>query len=183
MNYKKTLISLALVSGVIASGAAQASSVTYDMGALGSDGALQDVTLAKGTFTDFFNFNIAAPSEVATSVQNHAFKAGTKNVRDISGLTMAIFNTNGTLGNMLDDTQIGSSLSSGDSSFDTLSSGNYYAKVTGNATGTLGGHYSVQMVADPIITSNVSTVVPVPAAAWLLGSGLLGLVGMTRRKQ
>lgn len=28
-----------------------------------------------------------------------------------------------------------------------------------------------------------ATVVPVPAAAWLFGSGLIGLVGMTRRKQ
>ena len=30
-------------------------------------------------------------------------------------------------------------------------------------------------------TSN-ATVVPVPAAAWLFGSGLLGLVGVARRK-
>jgi hypothetical protein len=28
----------------------------------------------------------------------------------------------------------------------------------------------------------VTTVVPVPAAAWLFGSGLLGLVGVARRK-
>jgi len=29
----------------------------------------------------------------------------------------------------------------------------------------------------------VDTVVPVPAAVWLFGSGLLGLVGMARRKK
>jgi hypothetical protein len=28
-----------------------------------------------------------------------------------------------------------------------------------------------------------STVVPVPAAAWLFGSGLLGLIGMARRRK
>ena len=32
------------------------------------------------------------------------------------------------------------------------------------------------------ITSASSSVVPVPAAAWLLGSGLLGLIGVARRK-
>lgn len=31
-------------------------------------------------------------------------------------------------------------------------------------------------------TSNVDTFVPVPAAAWLFGSGLLGLVGVARRR-
>lgn len=182
MNFRKTLVSLALFSGVIASGVAQASSVTYDMGVLSSDVALQDVLLAKGTFTDFFNFTITISSEVAASVQNNALKMGTKNVRNISGLTMSLFNTNGTLGNMLDDTQIGASLTSGESSLDILPSGNYYAKVTGNATGSQGGHYSVQMVADPVIPPAVTSV-PVPAAAWLLGSGLIGLVGVSRRKQ
>lgn len=182
MKYQKTLVSLALAFGVITSGFAQASSVTYEMGVLSADGALRDVTPVKGGFTDFFNFTIVVPSEVATSVQNHAFKAGTKNIRDISGLTMSLFNTNGTLGNMQDDTQIGASLTSGESSFDNLSSGNYYTKVTGNATGTHGGYYSIQMMADPILAP-VVTAVPVPAAAWLLGSGLIGLVGVSRRKQ
>lgn len=180
MKYREILVSLALAYGVI-SGPAQASSVTYEMGVLSADGALKDVTPVKGVFTDFFNFTIVTPSEVATSMQNHAFKAGTKNIRDITGLTMSLFNTNGTQ-SMQDDTQIGASLTSGESSFDNLSSGNYYTKVTGNATGTLGGHYSVQMVADPILAP-VVTAVPVPAAAWLLGSGLIGLVGVSRRKQ
>ena len=33
-----------------------------------------------------------------------------------------------------------------------------------------------------IILDNVSVVVPIPAAAYLFGSGLLGLVGVARRK-
>lgn len=183
MKYRKILVSLVLAYGAIASGAASASSVTYEMGTLSSDVTSQDALTANGTFTDFFNFTIATNSDVVTSVQNSALKAKVGFKRNITSLTMALFNTNGTLSNLLDDTQIGSSLASGDSSFDTLVSGNYYAKVTGNATGTQGGSYTVQMAADTIITPVVTTVVPVPAAAWLLGSGLLGLVGVARRKQ
>jgi hypothetical protein len=36
---------------------------------------------------------------------------------------------------------------------------------------------------DLTITFGVATVVPIPAAVWLFGSGLLGLVGMARRKK
>ena len=32
-------------------------------------------------------------------------------------------------------------------------------------------------------TQTVSEVVPIPAAAWLFGSGLIGLVGLARRKK
>ena len=43
----------------------------------------------------------------------------------------------------------------------------------GDATPTFGG---------TSVTIN-STVVPVPAAVWLFGSGLLGLVGVARRRK
>ena len=33
------------------------------------------------------------------------------------------------------------------------------------------------------IIDNITAVVPVPAAVWLFGSGLLGLVGIARRKK
>jgi len=32
-------------------------------------------------------------------------------------------------------------------------------------------------------TANASSPVPIPAAAWLLGSGLAGLVGIRRKKE
>ncbi len=37
--------------------------------------------------------------------------------------------------------------------------------------------------ASTVLTSYQPTVVPLPAAAWLLGSGLLGLIGIARRKK
>jgi hypothetical protein len=33
------------------------------------------------------------------------------------------------------------------------------------------------------LTGTPDTVIPVPAAVWLFGSGLLGLVGIARRKK
>jgi hypothetical protein len=44
--------------------------------------------------------------------------------------------------------------------------------------------FSIQSVnGDVVSTSIVNTAVPVPAAVWLFGSGLLGLVGIARRKK
>lgn len=54
-----------------------------------------------------------------------------------------------------------------------LAPGTYVLEIRGNVTGSAGGSYAGTM--------NL-TAVPVPAAAWLLGSGLLGLVSVARRK-
>ena len=55
-----------------------------------------------------------------------------------------------------------------------------------NNDGTIGvgefGQWSVDMTAGTLTYTN-PTVVPVPAAVWLLGSGLIGLVGIARRKK
>lgn len=59
----------------------------------------------------------------------------------------------------------------------TISSTNTQANETNTYSGT-------QMIDGPFIaqSANFNVMVPVPAAAWLLGSGLLGLVGVARRK-
>jgi len=44
-----------------------------------------------------------------------------------------------------------------------------------------GGRWDLNMDFATIITPSVSSV-PVPAAAWLFGSGLLGLIGVARRR-
>lgn len=58
-----------------------------------------------------------------------------------------------------------------------LSAGTGYDfHVSGTATGVLGGAYAGALAA-------ATTPVPLPAAAWLLGSGLAGLAGIARRRR
>lgn len=175
MKCKQTLVSLALMSGVMASGGVNAA--TFDLGVLGPV-LDQEVIVGAGAFSDVINFSVEVYSDVATTALNNPLvkvgRTSTVVQRNIEGLTMSLFDTHGTA-STADDTQIGSALASGEYSYDFLASGNYYAKVTGTATGTYGGKYTVTMSAEP-------APVPVPAAAWLLGSGLLGLVAVSRRK-
>jgi hypothetical protein len=55
----------------------------------------------------------------------------------------------------------------------TLSAGTYVLELRGSVSGTAGGSYSGVLNIAPV---------PVPAAAWLMGSALLGLVGARRRR-
>lgn len=121
-----------------------------------------------GEFNDIWNFTISSTSSGATSVTNHQMILGTSAVLDIPDLKMSIYYEGALL----------STTGSGVSAFSThVLPGSYHAIITGNSTGLSGGAYIMSVTASP-----APALVPVPAAAWLLGSGLIGLVAVARRK-
>ena len=62
---------------------------------------------------------------------------------------------------------------------------------TTNSVGTLGDPYSLTILATIVHTgagqstsfNAIASPVPVPAAVWLFGSGLLGMIGVARRRR
>jgi hypothetical protein len=56
-----------------------------------------------------------------------------------------------------------------------LSAGTYVLELRGAVSGTFGGGYAGTLSVAP-------STVPVPASAWLMGSALLGLVGVSRKR-
>jgi hypothetical protein len=60
-----------------------------------------------------------------------------------------------------------------------------FATITTHLTGAAGGDQKFTLASNGLLTFNASTpsAVPLPAAAWLFGSGLLGLVGVGRRRK
>lgn len=165
MKYQKTLAAMALIAGFLANSGVQAS--TYSLGLLTSSPTYQFVPVSAGAFTDTFNFSIGTVSDLAASATNHSLSLASLSMWDISGLSMSIFGPSGLISG-----PTGSGISVTNPSLPAGSS--YYAQVSGTATGLSGGAYSVAMVASPV---------PVPAAVWLLGSGLIGLVVVSRRKK
>lgn len=75
---------------------------------------------------------------------------------------------------------LGSLMATGSFTFDA-NPGNYYLSFFGDADHL--GQYGIKVAQYGILISAVNaSPVPVPGAAWLLGSGLVGLVGFMRRK-
>lgn len=170
MQSKKTLASIAFLAAVALSGSASAS--TYNV-LTPVDQALY-VNLAMspvGSFSDTYNFTIDSLSDMAASVTNYHLPIGTIDVLNISGLNMSIFNA---------ANDFLTSSGSGFSVFGTVPAGAYHALVTGNGHGASGGAYIISLGTSSVLAAPAA--VPVPAAAWLLGSGLIGLIGVARRK-
>lgn len=195
MKINKIAGALALITSLVtASGVAQASttyltnpSADVNYGVLTSPETANvyeiDLTTPGLDFINTFTFIVNANSLVDAYAENNITQVTkttntkvyvkpkwttvttttTTTTKNIDSLAISLYDTN--------DAEVGPT--NIDGSY-VLSSGNYYAKVTGKTSGDQGGTYSVVMSAQPV---------PVPAAAWLLGSGLIGLVAVARRKE
>lgn len=172
--------SLAFLAIVALSGAASASTVTVakpvDQG-LYSPGSTTFSKFQKGDFSNTYNFTLSTLSGLAAVVTNSQLASGTKVVKDIKDLNLSIYDSaNNLLAN------VGSGVSTYNQN---LLSGSYYAVVTGKVQGSLGGSYMISIYGKsvPVELLGDPQPVPVPTAVWLLGSGLIGLVGVARRKE
>lgn len=159
MKLNKPLASMALIASLVSvSNVAQAA--LYDIGTVSSFPGFSFAVAANppGPFIDAFSFNLATDSNLFATVLN------------LPILDISLFNNDGV---QLQFT--GSPIGEGQPAvYYNVLAGPYVAFVAGNSSGAIGGAYAVLMTAQPV---------PVPAAAWLLGSGLLGLVGVARRKE
>lgn len=167
MKINKFAGALALIASSTVSQGVQAS--TYNLGLLSTAPVTQFVQVTPGAVNDRFDFSIGTLSDTSAAATNHPLSFFQFSILDIPNLSMSLFDSANAMIN-------GPTVSGQSVTNISIAAGNYHAQVTGNTNGMSGGAYSVSMVAYP-------AAVPVPAAAWLLGSGLIGLVAVARRKE
>jgi len=115
-----------------------------------------------GSFGDFYDFTIIGNNEVASNAVKLDLELGGEKIFHISNLHADLWEDNA-------GTWVWKSSAF---SFDNiLADDNYRIVVSGDADGSSGGLYSLAVSA-----------VPIPAAVWLLGSGLIGIAAIARRK-
>ncbi|MFM9913822.1 MAG: FxDxF family PEP-CTERM protein [Methylophilaceae bacterium] len=157
-----------LVSAVLLGSAVGAQAADYNLGTLSAGyTGFGPNSVISGSFVDKINFNLSGLSNESFGAGALNFTLGGLPFLNINNLSMSLFDSNDTL------------QSSGlDFTVNSLTSGNYYLKVTGTATGFAGGLY-----AGGINTVNV-TPVPEPDALSLMLSGLamLGFMAYRRRQ-
>jgi len=141
---------------------------------------------------NFLNSTIDLDANTQVAIFNVGDLGGTNNtivLNDVYSASLAEFSVSG--GNYLVDSKAGPS----DPVFDTmtlLGTDNFILGLTKDSgtnwvtdigyTSLGGSLYNVHFSDGSLLQVDVQ-VVPVPAAVWLFGSGLIGLVGLARRKQ
>ena len=122
------------------------------------------------SFTDTFNFSVATPVTGAATANSLPLKVKALDVLDFSTFDVKFYDGS-SLTTMTYVTDTSGSYYEGSGPLNPGT--NYYVQVSGVTSGTNGGLYQFSYAMSPV---------PLPAAAWLFGSGLLGLVGIARRR-
>ncbi len=123
-------------------------------------------TTGPNTFTDNWDFQLGSTAGVGDNIFNLVVTP----VSNILGLTANLYTD---IGGVLTLVPGGTGLNFSLSSLPALGLGDYYdLQVKGTVTGTVGGGYGGTL-----------SIVPLPAAAWLLLSGLAGVGAMARRRK
>lgn len=160
---KKTLVA-ALVSGICAVGSAQAAT---DWGT--HDAIETGVMAVTGSFSEIFDFTLSDPTATLSTI---AVSSTAEPWFSFAPDTMVwLYKETGAIDTFLSAYSFGTLFSAYN-----LAAGDYYYKVTGTATGSLGGVFA--------LTSTTAPVAVVPEAdsyaMMLAGLGMLGLMAKRR---
>lgn len=178
MNIKQCLMALVLPAAILVSGVSHAAVV---MPALD----IQDFSGDSGISLTTYNFNIDATAFTIVTTGDPV---------DIPDVSFSLASTgmfDGAQGFFSGTFDAGSLLSGTFSSLYVLSLGGANGQFGGDVVytgGTLMGNLTGGRIEGTFTGSSLVAklgsvaVVPVPAAAWLFGSGLIGLIGIARRK-
>ena len=171
MKHMLKSLCLGLTVGLVSFSNVQAAgcgySACYDIGALGAT-VKQQAGAVSGAFTDRIDFHLTTPSKTSASVASLEILAP---ILSISGLSLKLFDSSDV------ELKPGAALAK----TAVLATGGYYALISGTGTGSgltlpagfANGVYNFAAQATPV---------PLPAAVWLLGTGLVGFVMVARRK-
>lgn len=161
-THRFTPAALLSVLGLFAFGAAHATTYTLSPNPTPTfqyytyQVAGQTLSNPSGSFSDMLNFTVSGPSSGLSTVANIALST----LLNINNLQVSLYNSSNQL--LAGAVSAGSPLTA-----NNLNYGSYYFQVTGDATGSAGGAYTLAAEVEPV---------PEPSDAILMAVGL-GLVG------
>jgi len=157
----KLIGSVLLAAGLVAS--ASASAGTYNLNTLPSGLTTFSETVSPGSFSDTVDFTLSKLSKLGAGVGSTSISIFGTSLYSISGLNVAVYNSH--------NVELGSGT---DVTLNSLQSGNYYAVITGKATGVAGGLYSGAFSVSAVPESSTWGMLAV-------GLGLLGYTASRRK--
>lgn len=164
---KLKLLAAAAISALAFSAQAD---VVVDWGNHGSDVQIAPIGVDPGSFTDLINFSIPGLSNIAsTTVANNLLS-----VLNIENGMVKLFMDNGENDQLIGQYNFDGTTGNTWHQMFNLQAGNYYYQITGNATGSQGGFYS--------LTSTVAAV-PEPETYAMLLAGLGIVASLYRRRK